>query len=510
MKYIKEITKEQEAQMKPYADKWIEIGLRTGEADFATFDKYMPICYEKAGIAYPKNIVIVQSPLVGALASSIAEQVWKKRDAVDGAVRDAVDGAVSDAVSGAVSGAVDGAVSDAVGDAVSDAVSVSVRDAVGDAVSDAVSVSVRGSVDVAVRGAVLSKDFNEDVKSTMNKYGVTKIDWHYWLGGQFWVGYWYWGVAYQNFFVDICGLELEKDIDERRIAYRKICESVNYIWPNRNFVMVCDRPKEILRDDDGRLHSLDRKAISYGDGWGLYMIHGVKFTEEQFEKAKTETMADILNWPDIEQRSVLLRDRPVSELLKECKAELVSETDKFGGYRLHEMDIDGLGKAKVLSFNGWSSDHDYAHFVPKDHTDALESIAFLFGMSPDEFAKASKDNRSFPDDIPLLEGVLRAVIHGDIILRPSDEVAPDYAVKASVHVLQLSPVSGNRHEVRGMKIDKWEKDGKMFISSRADFVIDHIGPSSEHGTVKVAEGTYEVYHQVEFDAIKQELRVVID
>lgn len=49
MKRIDKLTPKQEAQMKPWSDKWIEIGLRTGDADFETFDKYMPICYQKAG-----------------------------------------------------------------------------------------------------------------------------------------------------------------------------------------------------------------------------------------------------------------------------------------------------------------------------------------------------------------------------------------------------------------------------------------------------------------------------
>lgn len=94
MKYISKLTKKQEEAMPAYRDKWIEIGLRTGETDFETFDKYIPICYEKAGLKYPKNVVRVKSPLVGALAASVSEAIWKKkRDAVDGAVRGAVRGA---------------------------------------------------------------------------------------------------------------------------------------------------------------------------------------------------------------------------------------------------------------------------------------------------------------------------------------------------------------------------------------------------------------------------------
>ena len=140
-KRIDKLTKEQEAMMAPHAQEWIAKGLQTGETDWETFDKYMPICYAKAGLKYPSRVVRVQSPLVGGLAASLAEGILKQqRDAVGGAVGDAVDGAVrgavGDAVRGAVGDAVYGAVYGAVRGAVDGAVGDAVYDAVGDAVDD--------------------------------------------------------------------------------------------------------------------------------------------------------------------------------------------------------------------------------------------------------------------------------------------------------------------------------------------------------------------------------------
>ena len=39
----KELTQEQKDAMPLYAQKWIDIGLKTGEADWATFYKYMQV-----------------------------------------------------------------------------------------------------------------------------------------------------------------------------------------------------------------------------------------------------------------------------------------------------------------------------------------------------------------------------------------------------------------------------------------------------------------------------------
>jgi len=177
---------------------------------------------------------------------------------------------LGDVISSAVSNDVSGAVRCAISDAVSGAVRCAVSDAVDDAVDSAVS-----DVNNAVRDAVrICKKLNLSIK------------WHYWLGGQFWVGWeGFWlGISSCDFLMNFCGLKLSKDITERAEAYRKVCESVNYIWPNRNFVIVCARPTKINRDQAGRLHSLIEKSIEYPDGWGLYHIHGVQFEEDLWKR----------------------------------------------------------------------------------------------------------------------------------------------------------------------------------------------------------------------------------
>jgi hypothetical protein len=409
---IDKLTPKEEKAMVAYRDKWIEQGLKTGETDWKTFDKFMPICYKKAGIEYPKNVVRVQSPLVGALASAVAEAILRKKyGAVDGAVRDAVGHAVGDAVRDAVRDAVGHAVRGAVGHAVRDAVGHAVGDAVRGAVDDAVRGAVRGAVDDAVRDAVgdavggdvrgavghavgdaVSDAVGGDVDAAIKiaKTAEVTFSWHYWLGGQFWVGGWYLGVAFVNFFFDICKLKLSKDIMERTLAYRKVCESVNYIWPNRNFVMVCARPVRISRDEQGRLHSLTEQAIEYPDGWGLYVIHGVKFTTEQFEKQKTADISDIISWEDIDQRSALLQDRPIETLLETVPKKLIDKTEECGGYELYELELDKIGKAKVMVYKSWSLEKMYVKFVPPESEKCLETVASLRSQSVEELLNSYK------------------------------------------------------------------------------------------------------------------------
>ena len=347
VKYISKLTKEQEEMMPQWVEKWIRIGLKTGKTDWKTFDRYMPVYYKKAGLKYPKRIVRVSSPLVGALASSIAGKILNS-----GAVGDAVVDAVSGAVDDAVRGAVDGAVRDAVDDAVVGAV----RGAVDGAVSGAVSDAVRDAVGDAVVGA--------------------KLSWHNWLGGQFWVGwYWYISPSVVSFFTDVCKLKLNKDITERAEAYRKICESVNYIWANKDFVMVCARPKKINRDNEGMLHSEAGKSIEYPDGWGLYNIHGVRFGEALYWGIikKTIKPRDVFKIKNTEQRAIAVNmtidDRAVKELgaIEIDKKKYCYGTDYL--IELKKMK-DGLGKPYkfIKGYDPAEKGYVYVRVNPKSKT----------------------------------------------------------------------------------------------------------------------------------------------
>ena len=267
--HIDDLTQAQRDAIPAYRDAWIAKGLQTGETDWETFDRFMPICYQKIGVPYPTRVVRVSSPLVGAFAASIADLLLQKplsnnvlagtvRGAVGGVVREAVVEAVGQALREAVGGAVDEAVCEAVGDA---------------------------------------------VKNRKN------LVWHPWLGGQFWVGGWYWNVAFVNFFFDVCHLTLSSDLMERALAYRKVCESVNYIWPNRQFVMVCARPSLIARNTRGQLHNPHGYAIRYPDGWGLYYLNGVSFPDDVYHRVISGSMRmeEILALPNIDQRTQAIR-----------------------------------------------------------------------------------------------------------------------------------------------------------------------------------------------------------
>src|SRR3990167_684292 len=541
-KRIDELTSKQKSQIDAWADKWIEIGLRTGEIDLQTFTEGTKEAYGFAGIPWHSNVIVVDNPLVMALAAPIAGLILNNiavrgavhgavngavrdavigavsnavddavraavggavnnavrgavggavrgtvgnavggavGDAVDNAVRDAVRGAVRDAVHGAVVGAVGDAVGDAVGGAVVDAVGGAVNGAVGDAVGDAVDNAVRDAVDDAVRGAVggavgdavgiavvgAVRDAVDDavngavggavagavigavscavrgavgdavvdavgiavagavrvavrvavgnavgdavvgavdgtvdnavggavdnavgdavrvavggavdaavvgavgiavdaavVGAVDDAVGNLSVDsvrkaildnYRKYLGGQFWVGGWYWGNAYVTFFRDVCDLELSQDILGRMKAYEKINTSACVWYPHERFIMVSKRPKTINLElvdpnikrgwNSHRLHNETGTSIEW-DGFALYHIHGVRVPEYVVMRSEEITVLAIESETNAEVRRIMMEKYGYERYMRDCNAVVVDECAS-------DHEIIGLRTARLL------------------------------------------------------------------------------------------------------------------------------------------------------------------
>jgi hypothetical protein len=162
--------------------------------------------------------------------------------------------------------------------------------------------------------------------------------WYYILGGQFWVGYWYGGPAYVSFFTDVCGLELPRAMKRAAQAYRDTAESACWWWPHRDFVMACERPTKIERDERGRLHCETGMAIQWSDGWGLYRWHGVAVPAQVIEAPETITVAQIEAETNAEVRRCMVSRYGAGRYLLDSGAKELAR-DEFGV--LYRKDIPG-------------------------------------------------------------------------------------------------------------------------------------------------------------------------
>jgi len=340
---IDTLTDAQRVQMDAWADKWIEIGLRTGKADRERFESAARRCYEHAGIPWHGNVVWVLSPIVGAIASPVAALLIAAHRR--GAVGGAVGGAVDDAVRGAVDGAVDDAVRGAVGDAIR--------------------------------------------KLAPN-----------WIGGQFWVGGWYWGPAFTSFFREVCDLELKGDLWDRGRAFEDTAESACYWWPHRDFIMVCERPQEIHREQvqprgwgSHRLHREDGPAVRFADGWGVYSWHGVRVPADLIEEGWS--VERILQERNAEVRRCAVERYGWDRFAADAQLVVVDEQpDPANGdsrLRLCDVPAQVYGTAvRVLLCVNASPERDgtlrrFGLTVPASIGDAVEAAAWTFDLSKAEY-----------------------------------------------------------------------------------------------------------------------------
>jgi len=88
----------------------------------------------------------------------------------------------------------------------------------------------------------------------------------------------------------VCGVELSGDLWDRDRAYATAQSSAGWWWPHQQFVMVCDRPRELHLEQVGpagwgshRLHCPTGPAISWRDGWSLHYWHGTRVPADLIE-----------------------------------------------------------------------------------------------------------------------------------------------------------------------------------------------------------------------------------
>jgi hypothetical protein len=226
--------------------------------------------------------------------------------------------------------------------------------------------------------------------------------WSLFIGGQFWVGWW-WGSAYATFFLDVCGLRLLPELERAARANAEQSQSACWWWPHRDFVMVCERPRVIARDNGGRLHDETGPAIAW-EGYELHLIHGVRVSKTIVEQPQSITLADIDAEKNAEVRRIMVDRMGVEKFIRlsgmqpidedrdtagqprklyrhpdgRLTLRLVNSTEDAGNTRrVYWMDVHP--ECRPLLSNGGIGE-------PQKPT-ALNAVASSYGMTGKEYAQ---------------------------------------------------------------------------------------------------------------------------
>ncbi len=314
---IDALSKDQEARLAEYRDRWIKIGLSTKLANRGEAEEGLKHAYMVAGLNAP-HIVWCASPLSNALTratvfdlektkpgASVGDSVWDSvGDSVGASVRASVGASVGDSVGASVWDSVQDSVWDSVGDSVRASVRASVGDSVWDSVGDSVRASVWDSVGDSVRASVWDSVGDSVGASVWDSgYGQHDANW----------------LAFYEYFHDVCRLHSET---EKLHGLWVVAKNAGWFLPHKNICWVSERHTTLNLNEQGRPHCIDGLAIGYPDGWGVYALNGVRMEGwhvlTSIEKLDPRKILEVKN---VEQRKELVRRMGIERFIQGCGAK---------------------------------------------------------------------------------------------------------------------------------------------------------------------------------------------
>ena len=151
---------------------------------------------------------------------------------------------------------------------------------------------------------------------------------------------------------------------------------------------LCDRPREINRDERGWLHGEGRPALRYRNGVELHFWHGVEMAPE-IANADTDsiTCLDITKQHTMVNRRILIERLGVERFVRR-HATLMHEDDtgRLWAASFHRSRPEW---AAVEVVNGTPEpDGSYRHYflqVPPELETARAAVAWTFGLPPEAY-----------------------------------------------------------------------------------------------------------------------------
>ena len=157
--------------------------------------------------------------------------------------------------------------------------------------------------------------------------------------------------------------------------------------PFENVVILTERPLEIRRDEEHRLHCEDGPAVAYKDGFNLYAWHGVRVNKNTIMHPEDITTDQILKEENQEIRRVMLERYGWVKVLDELGAKIVHQ-DGYGilyeTTRLRDFLVGDDPTAKFVRVVDPSTNREYALRVPPTINTAKEAVAWTFGFEGKE------------------------------------------------------------------------------------------------------------------------------
>jgi hypothetical protein len=177
-----------------------------------------------------------------------------------------------------------------------------------------------------------------------------------------------------------------------------VARNAGWWWAYRHFVILSDRPAELHRDAQARLHSASGMAIRYRDGWGFHSWHGRRVPEWVITSPTVERIAAEAN---VEIRRCAIEalgwDRFIADAYLVTVGERAADPGNPGQWlTLYDVPERLWGdRIRLLMATNGSTERDgtrrrYGLTVPAHVKDPVEAAAWTYGLTATEYARCQR------------------------------------------------------------------------------------------------------------------------
>jgi hypothetical protein len=373
MTRLDELSAEQEAIVQSWLSDALAIGISTEPADREAAEAGVRLAYESVSLRPPRRMMWLESPYAGCLeagsrnadrpdsspggSSAPIRLIEPDPGHVRARVRRLVRNQVRDRLRAEVGDGVRGTIRALVGDPLLDRVGGRVGDLVGQQLMDQVPPEMKDRVEQAIPG---QHDYWVLYASVFGKLGI-----------------------------DVSPLD----------GLMAVARNAGWWWPSEDLAILTDRPKQIHRDDLGRLHCENGPALQYRDGWTIYAWRGVRVPASLIESHWD--FARIMQEPNHSIRRCAIDkmgwDRFVSEAELEQVGPTVPDPGNPGYFlSLYELPyvVDDLKLRLLICDNGTPEADGHRHrfglTVPATLEDPLSAVAWTFDVDPAHYVQLQR------------------------------------------------------------------------------------------------------------------------
>jgi hypothetical protein len=283
---ITKLSKEQEAKMPLYVEKWTKIGLSTEPTNKERATKNVSEYYKIVGLNPPQKVVFGSSPFVSATVVNLftnqqfVEDLGKKQ---------------TKKPKGKLN------------------------------LDEKIVASILNMVK-----EISEKDTNTCLNAILKNLKPSSNWTNSLVGGNLWAGW--------QAFYDYFDSELNIPGCEKIRPTLALSQDVGYIFPFEKVCILTCKPKT-LKLKNGRMHSDEGPALEYEDGFKIFTLNGVTMPEEIMGRPKEQVSAsEILELKNAEQRMQGMKYLGLGKFFKELNSKVL---DTKGGYELLLVELQG-------------------------------------------------------------------------------------------------------------------------------------------------------------------------